>query len=508
MRVNEQRLDNLLVTASGPLSEDERGDGFVLACHSFVKGDLEVEFIEEETLSTNILSSGRRADTSLDSPVRKTFLEDENSTVVNFDGLPGIEEPGDTTGQCYGAAIDIGTTTLVVALIDLNTGEELGAASSLNPQVEFGHDVLSRIRCAADAEGLSKLHGAVVQELEGMLQGMARRVGIEPAHIYELVLSGNTCMLHLAARINPRSLGRYPYTPVLKGGECISARDIGFSLPGAPRIYFPPIISGFVGADITAGILATGLHREPGVVLFIDIGTNGEMVLSINGRLTATSTAAGPAFEGMNIACGMRAADGAVDKFSIGGDGRLSVGAIGGVKPAGICGSGLVDVVGELVAHSVLDRNGRFSKNGHIPGLIRERMSFKNGKPVFRISDEVFLTQQDVRQVQLAKGALRSGIDMLLAGSGLKYPDVDRVLIAGAFGFHLRTENLVRIGIIPGELEGKIDLVGNTSKTGAMALLLDRSTRREALRIADRASVIELADEPGFERTFIGNLAF
>jgi uncharacterized 2Fe-2S/4Fe-4S cluster protein (DUF4445 family) len=135
-------------------------------------------------------------------------------------------------------------------------------------------------------------------------------------------------------------------------------------------------------------------------------------------------------------------------------------------------------------------------------------MSFKNGKPVFRISDEVFLTQQDVRQVQLAKGALRSGIDMLLAGSGLKYPDVDRVLIAGAFGFHLRTENLVRIGIIPGELEGKIDLVGNTSKTGAMALLLDRSTRREALRIADRASVIELADEPGFERTFIGNLAF
>jgi len=508
MKVNERRLDNLLVTASGPLSEEEKGDGFVLACHSFAKGDLEVEFIEEETLSTNILSSGKRADTNLDPPVRKIFVAGKNSTLVSFDGLPGIEEPGDTTGRCYGAAIDIGTTTLVAALVDLNTGEELCAASSLNPQVEFGHDVLSRIRCAVDPKGLSKLHDAVVQELERMLQGLARRAGIEPADIYELVLSGNTCMLHLAARVNPGSLGRYPYTPGLRGGERIPARDVGFNLPDTAGIYFPPIISGFVGADITAGILATGLHREPGIVLFIDIGTNGEMVLSINGRLTATSTAAGPAFEGMNIACGMRAADGAIDKFSIGNDGWVSVGAIGGAKPAGICGSGLVDVVGELVAHGVLDRNGRFSKNGHVPDLIRERISLENGKPGFRISDGVFLTQQDIRQVQLAKGALRSGIDILLAGSGLKYSDVERVLIAGAFGFHLRTENLVRIGIIPDELEGKIDLVGNTSKTGAIALLLDRSMRREALRIADRANVIELADEPGFERTFIGNLAF
>jgi uncharacterized 2Fe-2S/4Fe-4S cluster protein (DUF4445 family) len=315
-------------------------------------------------------------------------------------------------------------------------------------------------------------------------------------------------MLHLVAGVNPRSLGRYPYTPVLRGGEYVTARDVGFSLPGTARIYFPPIISGFVGADITAGILATGFHREPGTVLFIDIGTNGEMVLSINGRLIATSTAAGPAFEGMNIACGMRAAEGAVEKFSIGGDGRLSVGAIGDAKPAGICGSGLVDVVGELVAHGVLDRNGRFSRNGHIPDLIRERMCFENGKSTFRISDEVFLTQQDIRQVQLAKGALRSGIDILLAGNGLKYSDVDRVLIAGAFGFHLRTKNLVRIGILPAELEGKIDLVGNTSKPGACALLMDRSLRLEALRMVDRVNVIELANEPGFERTFIGNLAF
>jgi uncharacterized 2Fe-2S/4Fe-4S cluster protein (DUF4445 family) len=508
MKVSAEHLDNLTVTAVGPLSEDERRAGFVLACHALVKRNLEAEFVGEGPASTNILSSGKQVDTNLDSPICKIFLEDENITRVHFDGLPKVEEPGDSTGRCYGAAIDIGTTTLVAALIDLNTGKELGATSSLNPQVVFGHDVLSRIRCAADPEGFVKLHDAIVRELERMLSMLARRGRIETAHIYELVLSGNTCMLHLAAGVNPLSLGRYPYTPMLKGGECIPVRDVGFSLPDAARIYFPPIISGFVGADITAGIIATGLHREPGVVLFIDIGTNGEMVLSINGRLVATSTAAGPAFEGMNIACGMRAADGAVEKFSIGDDGLLSVGTIGKAKPVGICGSGLVDVVGELVSHGVLDRNGRFSKNGHIPDPIRERMSFEHGKSIFLISDEVFLTQQDVRQVQLAKGALRSGIDILLAGSGLKYSDVDQVLIAGAFGFHLRTKNLVRIGILPGELEAKIDLVGNTSKTGARALLLDLSLRREALRIVDRVNVIELANEPGFERTFIGNLAF
>ncbi len=508
MKVGVEHLDNLFVTADGPLSEDERREGVVLACHAFVKGDLEAEFTGEGPASTNILSSGKQADTILDSPICKIFLEDENITQVRFDGLPRVEEPGDSTGRCYGAAIDIGTTTLVAALIDLNTGKELGAASSLNPQVVFGHDVLSRIRCAGDPEGLMKLHDAIVRELERMLFMLARRGRIETAHIYELVLSGNTCMLHLAVGVNPRSLGKYPYTPALKGGECIPARDVGFNLPGAARVYFPPIISGFVGADITAGIIATGLHREPGVVLFIDIGTNGEMVLSINGRLAATSTAAGPAFEGMNIACGMRAADGAVEKFSIGDDGRLSVGTIGEAKPAGICGSGLVDIVGELVSHGVLDRNGRFSKNGRIPDSLRERMSLENGKSIFRISDEVYLTQQDIRQVQLAKRALRSGIDILLAGNGLKYSDVDKVLIAGAFGFHLRTKNLVRIGILPGELEAKIDLVGNTSKTGARALLLDQSLRRDALRIVERVNVIELANEPGFERTFIGNLAF
>jgi uncharacterized 2Fe-2S/4Fe-4S cluster protein (DUF4445 family) len=507
MRVSKKHLEVLRVMGVGPLSDDECAKGFVLACHAFVEGDLEAEVFSSESSDANILSSGKQSFTKLDPPVRKIFLESKNITQVTFDDIPGMEEAGDTTGSCYGAAVDIGTTTLVAALTDLNTGDDLGAATCINPQVLFGHDVLSRIRHAASLDGLMELHDAVVREIDRMLRDLTDSIGVKPAHIYELVLSGNTCMLHLAAGVNPRSLGRFPYSPVLRGGECISARDAGFRLTDAARIYFPPIISGFVGADITAGIIATRFHLDPGVVLFMDIGTNGEMVLSLNGRLAATSTAAGPAFEGMNITCGMRAAAGAVNEFSI-EEGRIRVGAIGGTEPTGICGSGLVDIVVELVSHGVLGLNGRFSKNPGIPGPIQERMSLNKGKSIFRISDDVFLTQQDIRQVQLAKGALRSGIDMLLFGNGLKYSDVDRVLIAGAFGFHLKTKNLVRMGILPAEFEGKIELVGNTSKTGAGALLLDRSLRREASRIVDRVNVIELANDPGFERTFIRNLAF
>jgi uncharacterized 2Fe-2S/4Fe-4S cluster protein (DUF4445 family) len=507
MRVSGKDLEMIRVTAIGPLSEDERSGGFVLACQAVVEADLEVELLSAKPVIANILSSGKQCNANLDSPVRKIFIDSRNITQVTFDGLLAAEEAGDTTGHNYGAAVDIGTTTLVAALIDLNTGEEVGTACSLNPQVVFGHDVLSRIRRAADPGGLMELREAVVREVERMLCDLARSGGIESAHIYELVLSGNTCMLHLAAGVDPRSLGRYPYVPLLKGGENRLAGNAGFSLNDFARIYFPPVISGFVGADITAGIIATGFHLDPGVILFMDIGTNGEMVLSQNGRLTATSTAAGPAFEGTNIACGMRAAAGAVAEFSI-ENGRLSVGTIGGIEPVGICGSGLVDIVGELLYHGVIDRNGRFSKNAPIPAFIRERMTSENGKSAFRISDDVFLMQQDIRQVQLAKGALRSGIDMLLSRNGLMYSDVDRVLVAGAFGYHLKISNLVRIGVLPDELEEKIDLVGNTSKTGAAAFLMDRSLRLEAARIGERVNVIELADEPGFERTFINNLAF
>jgi len=341
-----------------------------------------------------------------------------------------------------------------------------------------------------------------------MLAELCANTGIDSGRIYEAVLSGNTTMLHLAAGVDPRSLGKFPYIPALQGGESLDASSIGLAIARRGLIYLPPILSAYVGADITSGILATALHRQRGVVLFVDIGTNGEMVLSVDGRLTATSTAAGPAFEGMNIACGMRASEGAVEIFAVKED-EILVKTIGASEPLGLCGSGLLDLVGELAHHQAVDRNGRFVKPGlhpH-PGL-KERLELREGKPVFQVAGPVFLTQKDVRQVQLAKGAVRAGIDLLLRAEGLEAKDLDRVLIAGSFGYHLRTRSLVNLGLLPVECADRVEFVGNTSKTGARAFLANAPSRWEMQELAAQVRVLELASDPTFEKTFLAALAF
>jgi uncharacterized 2Fe-2S/4Fe-4S cluster protein (DUF4445 family) len=244
-----------------------------------------------------------------------------------------------------------------------------------------------------------------------------------------------------------------------------------------------------VGADIVSGILATQLYRGSGTVLFIDVGTNGEMVVAHKGKLFATSTAAGPAFEGMNIEHGMRAAKGAIERFELIG-GRQIIGTIGGVEPIGICGSGLFDIVGELV------KSGKINARGQLEGK------------AYHITDTVNLTQNDVRQVQLAKGAVRAGVDALLDNVGATTADVDKVLIAGSFGYHLRPESLVNIGIIPPELGDKLQFVGNTSKTGGRAFLLNHNFRGEMTELANRVKVVELATQDGFDRLFIKSMKF
>ena len=487
---------------------EELGPGVILACHALVKGDVEVEILNGESGPLRILSWGRGRAFGFAPCIRKIYRQVKDVTTVYCDDALLATEPGDTTTQCFGAAVDIGTTTVVVALVDLQRGRELGISSSLNPQTIYGHDVLSRIRFSSEPEGLDRLHASIVQELNRSLEWLAQESGIELDRIYEVVLSGNTCMLHLAAGVNPSSLGRYPYTPALKGGMSLSVAEVGIALPGYSRVFFPPVISGFVGGDITAGVLATGLHLESGVFLFVDVGTNGEIVLSVDGRLTATSTAAGPAFEGMTITCGTRAREGAIETVDISEDSRVQVRTIGNAEPVGICGSGLVDAVAALIAHGVVDRNGRFAHPGHLPPLLRERLGARDGKPIFRLTANVHLTQSDIRQVQLAKGAIRAGIDILLGRRGLKYAEVDRVLIAGAFGFHLRTQSLIDIGILPPEVKGRVEFVGNTSMTGAQAFLLDRTTRDEMFNLVGEIEVVELANAPEFERTFIKGLAF
>ena len=350
--------------------------------------------------------------------ITKTFDASAARTTVTAGGALLATEPGDTTAALFGAAVDIGTTTLVVALIDLRDGRELAIASSLNPQARHAQDVLSRIKLGSQPQGLQLLHGEVIAELNRLVGAAAAEADVPVRHIYEAVFSGNTTMLHLATATNPASLGKYPYTPALQGGQHVSAADIGLVMAPRGLVYLPPIMSAYVGADITSGILATKLAEQRGVTLFVDIGTNGEMVLAANGQLTATSTAAGPAFEGMNIACGMRASRGAIEQVSLSGN-DVEIKTIANAEPVGLCGSGLLDVVGELAAHGGVDKNGRFETNGSLPDRQwKDRFGSLDGKPVFRIADPLYLSQKDVRQVQLAKAAVRAGIELLLRSHG------------------------------------------------------------------------------------------
>jgi uncharacterized 2Fe-2S/4Fe-4S cluster protein (DUF4445 family) len=476
----------------------------VLACQTQAgDADIAVETIAHIDRGLRILAEGHAFEVPVDPPIVRTLALKPDA-------------------PRFGLAVDIGTTTLVASLVDLHTGAELATASALNPQARHAQDVLSRIKLGSAPDGLALLQRELTEELNRLIAQAAAAADVRPDRIYEAVYSGNTTMQHLAVGADPAPLGKFPYTPVLQGGESIPAADIGLAIAPAGRVYLPPFMSAYVGADITSGILSTRLETLRGVTLFVDIGTNGEMVLAIDGALTATSTAAGPAFEGMNITHGMRAAPGAIERVTLtGGEGvppAIAIRTIGDLPPAGLCGSGLLDAVGELATHGIVDKNGRLqtaaSRHTHTSRGVgkdadwQSHFAVLDGKPVFRIAAPVCISQKDIRQVQLAKAAVRAGIELMLAANGLDPARVDRVLIAGSFGFHLRAESLIHLGLLPAAFAGRIEFVGNTSKTGARALLLNASLRDTLQQLVRRVRVLELANDPAFEKTFVKALSF
>ena len=488
-------------------TEAEQAAGWVLACQARVAGDVAVEIEASNDQGLKIVSESHEVEVQLRPWIRKAFNREHSVTEV-FGGSKRLSsESGDTTNAMFGLSVDIGTTTLVTALIDLRDGREVATASGLNPQARHAQDVLSRIKLGSQPEGLRLLHEKLMEELNRQIAEVGTMfLDVVPKHIYEVVFSGNTTMLHLATHTNPSSLGKYPYTPALQGGCHVQASDIGLTIAPEGLVYLPPIMSAYVGADITSGILATSLATEAGVVLFVDIGTNGEMVLAVNGKLTATSTAAGPAFEGMNISCGMRANTGAIERVAL-AEGRVDIQTIGDADPVGLCGSGLLDAIGELAAHKGVDANGRFQfKDQSWPW--KAQWEELDGKLIFRLAGPVYLSQKDVRQVQLAKAAVRAGIELLLKANNITPCQVDRVLIAGSFGFHLKTDSLIHLGLLPREFQNRVEFVGNTSKSGGRAFLLDHHTRDEMKAITQQVRVLELANDPAFEKTFIRSIAF
>jgi len=479
------------------------GDGqgaLVLACDARVRADIAATIPDRGDKNLAIVDHGLATARSLAPHIAVVHAPD-GCTV-----WAGQELIASTLSAVanFGIAVDIGTTTLVVALVDLESGDELAVASALNPQTAYGHDVLSRIHFAAEPDGLSTMQRALVDGLNILIRQVCQRAGVDTGHIHEAVLGGNTCMLHIAAAVDPAPLGRAPYRPSLTGGNHLRAAELGLGIAAHGLVYLPPLVSGFVGADITAGILATDLHRSRQTALLLDIGTNGEMVLAHAGELWATSTAAGPAFEGVNIACGMRAATGAVDAV-IASDGGWTLHTIGDVSAIGICGSGLIDLVSCLVKNGTIGKNGRFATKAAPPvGNWDE----SEGRCLLRLSNGVVLTQKDVRQVQLAKAAIRTGLDSLLAQAKVRTQDVERVLVAGSFGYHLRPDSLAGSGLLPASLAAKVEAVGNTCKAGAITLLTNDDTRRELKAAAGRVRSIELANDAAFGRRFVEQMTF
>ena len=441
-------------------------------------------------------------------------------TAVVADGELLDFEPGNTVAECCGAAFDVGTTTLVGMLVDLGTGQQRAVASRLNPQTGFGDDVLSRILHASQSpRGLEELHDAVIAAVNQMLDEMAAQAGVDRARIYELVFSGNTTMQHLLLGIDPRHLGEVPFVPATADRVLVRAARLGLGVHPRARAYVMPVIGGFVGGDTVSGILATELAQAAGPTLLVDIGTNGEIVLSAGGQLAAASTAAGPAFEGARISHGMRGSTGAIEKVIV--DGQLRVNVIGDVAPIGLCGSALIDLAAELLRHGVLSSEGRLRGPHERPPEVlpdlRDRVVMHNGHTAFVLASEgdsgtgrpILVTQRDFRELQLASGAIRAGIGILLKRAGLKPADLEGVLVAGGFGNFIRRSNAQRIGLLPPEIaRHRIRYQGNTSLAGARLVTISQQARRLAEELARQTRHVDLSSDPDFRWAFAEAMIF
>ena len=427
-------------------------------------------------------------------------------------------EPGDTTASLWGVAFDIGTTSLVAILMDLTDGSSRAVAARTNPQVHFGDDVVSRISYAEQTPGgLERLRKRLLAAMNEMVRELCDAVGIEPDAIYEAAAVGNTTMSHVFLGVDPTPIAHAPYVAVVREALDVKARDLELEINRNANLHMLPNIAGFVGSDTVAVILASGMAREEDVKLAIDIGTNGEVVVGNRDRLIACSCAAGPAFEGARIRHGMRATDGAISKVVV--NEEIEVSVIGGGRATGICGSGLIDAVALLLDAAVIDPTGRIADPetaGGLPdGLRRAIVEFEDQPAVVlvdaarsRTGKPILLTQRDVREVQLAKAALRAGIEVASAEYGVPTERVARVLLAGGFGNFIRRSHAKRIGLLPPIPTDRIEFIGNAASAGAKAVLASADCRQEAARISRETEYVELATRPDFQAHYMEAMTF
>ncbi len=437
-------------------------------------------------------------------------------TATVFDGTLLAIEAGDTRGDLYGMAFDVGTTTVVGYLVDLRSGTTVASVSGLNPQSSFGGDLMSRIAFAQESAGnVRQLHTRIVRMINGQIDEACERAGITRDLVYKVVVVGNTVMHHLFLGIDPTHVGQAPYAPSGRSGVRVAAHEIGLRLAPQTPVFLLPIVAGFVGADAVGMILSTRLAESVSPRIAVDIGTNGEIVIGSRDGLAACSAPAGQALEGAQLASGMRGARGAIDQVRIDQTARYHV--IGEGPPLGVCGSGVIDALAGLLDAGIVDPSGRLHPEPapSVPDALRRRVTTRpDGLPAFVLAPgdetasgkDIVLTQADIRQVQLAKGAIRSGIAMLQRITDTPDDRLTELMLAGGFGNYLNVQNAIRIGLIPPLRAERVTYVGNAAGLGAQMALISEAERRRADELAAKVRHVSLATHPEFQDVFLDSL--
>jgi uncharacterized 2Fe-2S/4Fe-4S cluster protein (DUF4445 family) len=487
--------------------------------------------LDEATLSDQrsdlerLLASLEDLELRAELPVLRTLgrvlrANDYRVTAVVVDDVLVDVEPGDTTGRLFGIAFDLGTTTVVATLLDLSTGAPVAVQSMLNKQQPFGADVITRISSIMmDPRALEKLASLAHEALDELAQAVCLEGAVRPDEVYEVAIAGNATMTHIALGIDPEPLGVAPFIMSTKLFPETLAADVGVSVHARARAVIFPAFGAYVGGDIVSGLLASGMDRDTRERLFLDIGTNCELVLGNCDRLLATAAPAGPAFEGAAIRCGMRAAPGAIEVVRMSPE-DLELGVIGDVEAQGLCGSGLVDAVAELVQLKLLDASGRFVSDERArelaPGvgarltqLGKERVFVLHWRgDVSDVEQSIYLSQRDVRELQFAKASIATGWRILLEEAGLAAEDLQQVLLAGSFGSYLSPASAIRIGLVPKLPVLRVVSAGNVAGEGAKMALLSLRERAGAMALLDEVEYVELSDRNDFNDRFVDQLAF
>jgi len=547
-------LSDIQTVERETFSADELKNGWRLACQAYPRSDLKIEIPPESmTTSQRLQIEGTLREVPLSPGVRvqpvslsKPGLDDlradwerftetidtasQNSQPVDLAVLAqfssrirklnwrtdvlvddqkhiiGFLQPG---APHYGLAVDIGTTKMAAFLINLQTGQIAAKLGAMNPQIAYGEDVVARISFANQGESNRlMLQNRLVETLNTMMADLCEMVGIETDQVADFVVVGNTAMHHLFSGLSVRQLGQAPYVAAVRQAIQFPAREIGLSgAPGA-RVYMPPNIAGYVGADHVAMLLASDLESKEGVGLALDIGTNTEISLSRHGRLLSCSCASGPAFEGAHIHAGMRAVPGAIERARF-YDGDWHVSTIDDQPPVGICGSGILDVVAALLESGQIDSTGRFTEKTY------RRVAFEKGGAIILVpgkdsgtGEDIVVTRGDIREIQLAKAAIRAGVDALLRASDTRKDEIEHFIVAGAFGTYLYLDSAVQIGMFPRLPWERYHQIGNAAGAGAQEMLVSLPSRVEAESILDRMSYIELTTDPGFMESYVDSMGF